>query len=64
MAEMPLPHAEVFTSPPYLCVEVMSPEVMSPEVMSPDAGWATAVAGIMRTADGRIAMPLADVLLP
>jgi Uma2 family endonuclease len=27
-------------------------------------GWATAAGGIMRTADGRIAMPLADVLLP
>jgi len=27
-------------------------------------GWATATDGIMRTADGRIAMPLADVLLP
>ena len=28
------------------------------------AGWATAADGVMRTADGRIAMPLADVLLP
>jgi Uma2 family endonuclease len=27
-------------------------------------GWAIAADGIMRTADGRIAMPLADVLLP
>jgi hypothetical protein len=26
-------------------------------------GWATAADGVMRTADGRIAMPLADVLL-
>ena len=28
------------------------------------AGWATAGDSIMRTADGRVAMPLADVLLP
>jgi hypothetical protein len=27
-------------------------------------GWATATDGVMRTADGRIEMPLADVLLP
>jgi hypothetical protein len=27
-------------------------------------GWAVASDGIMRTADGRVAMPLADVLLP
>jgi hypothetical protein len=27
-------------------------------------GWATAQGGIMRTADGRIALPLVEVLLP
>src|ERR1700733_11187562 len=26
VSEMPLPDEEVFTSPPYLCVEVMSPD--------------------------------------
>ncbi len=41
--EIPLRDEEVFTSPPYLCIEVD---------------------GIMRTADGRVAMPLAEVLLP
>jgi hypothetical protein len=29
-----------------------------------EAGWATATDGIMRTADGKVAMPLQDVLLP
>jgi Uma2 family endonuclease len=90
VSEMPLPDEEVFTAPPYLCIEVMSPDdtvaamqdrlyddlnfgvpniwVVDPykhrgwRVTAED--WATALDGIMRTADGRIAMPLADVLLP
>jgi Uma2 family endonuclease len=90
VSELPLPDEEVFTSPPYLCVEVMSPDdtiaamqdrldeyldfgVPNIWVVDPwkhrgwhvtAEGWATAIDGIMRTADGRIAMPLADVLLP
>ena len=90
VAEMPIPEEEVFTSPPYLCVEVMSPDdtvaamqdrlddylqfgVPNVWVIDPwkhrgwqvtAGGWATAADGVMRTADGRIAMPLADVLLP
>jgi len=90
VSEMPLPDEEVFTSPPYLCVEVTSPDdtiaamqdrlddyllfgVPNIWVVDPykhrgwsvtAAGWATAAEGVMRTADGRIAMPLADVLLP
>ena len=28
------------------------------------SGWATAIHGIMRTADARVAMPLREVLLP
>jgi Uma2 family endonuclease len=81
---------EAFSSPPYLCVEIMSPEdTMSglqerldeylefgvPNVWVIDpwkhrgwcvtaGGWATATDGTMRTADGRVAMPLTDVLLP
>jgi Uma2 family endonuclease len=90
VCEMPLPDEEVFTSPPYLCIEVMSPDdtisAMQdrlddylhfgvPNIWVIDAwkhrgwhisaqGWATAADGVMRTADGRIAMPLVDVLLP
>jgi len=92
---MPLPEEEVFTTPPYLCIEVMSADdtvaamqdrlddylkfgvpniwVIDPFFNSRGQhrgwhvtaeGWATAAGGVMRTADGRIAMPLADVLLP
>lgn len=90
VSEMPLPDEEVFTSPPYLCTEVMSPEdnvaamqdrlddylnFSGPNIWVIDPykhrgwhvtanGWATAATGIMRTADGRVAMPLVDVLLP
>jgi Uma2 family endonuclease len=90
VADIPIPETEVFTSPPYLCVEVMSPDdTMSsmqdrlddylrfgvPNIWVVDPwkhrgwnvtsdGWAVASDGVMRTADGRVAMPLADVLLP
>lgn len=89
ICEIPLPDEEVFTTPPYLCVEIMSPDdtisamqdrlddylqfgVPNIWVIDPwkhrgwritTDGWASETA-IMRTADGRIAMPLADVLLP
>jgi hypothetical protein len=87
---MPLPDEEVFSSPPYLCIEIMSPDdtkasaqpslddylnfgVPNIWVIDPwkhrgwvvtASGWATAPDGIMRTADGRVAMPLSEVLLP
>lgn len=95
VSEMPLPDEEVFTSAPYLCVEVMSPDdtfaalqerldeylqfgVPNVWVIDPffkgdgmhrgwrvtAAGWTIAADGVMRTSDGRVAMPLTDVLLP
>jgi Uma2 family endonuclease len=88
-SEIPLPEEEVFTTPPYLCVEVMSPDdtisdmqdrlddylkfgVPNIWVIDPwrHRGWSITAEGwaaatdTMRTADGRVAMPLADVLLP
>ena len=89
VSEVPLPDEEVFTTPPYLCIEIMSPDdTMSgmqdrmdeylqfgvPNIWVIDpwkhrgwrvtaAGWTTATDGIMRSADGRVAMPLSDVLL-
>ena len=89
ICEMPIPEEEVFTSPPYLCVEIMSPDdtisamqdrlddylqfgVRNIWVVDPwkhrgwhitADGWANAL-GVMRTADGHVEMPLADVLLP
>jgi Uma2 family endonuclease len=90
VCEVPIPNEEVFTTPPYLCVEVMSPDdtvaamqdrlddylqfgVPNVWVIDPwkhrgwivtAGGWATCADGIMRTPDGRVALPLADVLLP
>ncbi len=90
LCELPLPEEEVFTSPSYLYVEVMSEEdttsgmqdrvddylrfgVPNVWVIDPwkhrgwritKEGWLIANDGVMRTADGRVAMSLADVLLP
>ena len=90
VAENPLPDGEVFSSPPYLCIEIMSPDdtmaslqdriddylaFAVPNVWVVDPwkhrgwrvsveGWAATSDGILRTADARCAMPLADVLLP
>jgi Uma2 family endonuclease len=87
---MPSPEEQVFTSPPYLCIEIMSPDdtigslqdvlddylafgVPNVWVIDPwkhrgwaisAAGWATATDGVMRTSDGLVDMPLAEVLPP
>jgi Uma2 family endonuclease len=89
ISQLPLPEEEVFTAPPYLCIEIMSPDdtisamqdrlddylafgIATIWVIDPwkhrgwritGNGWALAHDGVMRTGDGRIAMPLADVLL-
>lgn len=89
LCELPLPDEEVFTTPPYLCIEIMSPDdtiaAMQdrlddylafglPNIWVVDpwkrrgwivtaSGWAAALDLILRTADGRVAMPLTDVLL-
>ena len=90
VAEIPIPDEEVFTTPPYLCIEVMSPDdtisgmqdrlddylqlgvpniwVIDPEKHRgwrvTEQGWAAATDGNMRTADGKVSMPLSEVLLP
>jgi hypothetical protein len=87
---MPIPEDEVFTTPPWLCVEILSPDDTTssmqqrldeylafgvPNIWVVDpwshsgwivtaAGWERAADGIMRTVDNRVAMRLADVLLP
>jgi Uma2 family endonuclease len=84
----PSPDEEVFTEPPYLCVEVMSPDdtmsslqdrlddyigfgVANIWVIDPwkghgwridTTGWHTVLDGFLRTVDGRIALPLGEVL--
>jgi Uma2 family endonuclease len=88
VSEIPTPDEQVFTSPPCLCIEIMSPddtmgsvqdvlddyiEFGVPNIWVIDpwkrrgwtisaAGWAVATDGIMRTADGRVALPLREVL--
>ena len=84
---LPEPDEQVFTTPPYICIEVLSPDdtLLSlqqrfddylkmgvPNVWAIDpasrrawsitpAGHFEALDGILRTSDGRIAMPLADL---
>lgn len=89
LVSRPMPEEEVVTTPPCICVEVMSPDdtmaglqdrlddylafgVPNIWVIDPvkhrgwrvtAEGWARATDNIMRTADNRVEMPLADVLL-
>ena len=90
VSEMPIPDEEIFTTPPCLCIEILSPDdtiaamqdrlddylhfgVSNIWVVDPwkhrgwhvtASGWANAADRVMQTADGRVSMPLVDVLLP
>ena len=88
LVRMPAPDEEVFTTPPLMCLEVMSPDdTMSsvqdrlddflafgvPNVWVIDpwkgrawtvnaAGWRTVVDGVLRTVDGEVGLPFAEIL--
>jgi hypothetical protein len=66
------PDQQVFTAPPFLCVEVLSPEDRADRIQRKIAdclkaftytasGMRAAEDGMLRTADPDIAVPLADV---
>lgn len=84
---LPEPDEQIFTQPPYICVEVLSPEDTFPKlqerfddyltmgvpnvwVLDPASrrGWRItreghleALDGVLRTADGRVSMPMAEL---
>ena len=84
---LPEPDEQVFTRPPYICIEVLSPEDSFPKiqdrfddylamgvpniwVLDPPSRRAWSIAreghfaaldGILRTTDGRITLPIADL---
>ena len=87
---LPEPDEQVFTAPPFICVEVLSPDDAFPELQSrlddylamgvPNIwvidpasrrGWSIrreghieALDGILRTGDGSVVMPVADLFKP
>lgn len=87
VVELPEPDEQVFTTPPYICIEVLSPDdtvsslrqrlgeilafgVRNVWVIDPTEriGWRVtregqfeALDGILRTTDGRIEMPIAEL---
>lgn len=87
VVRLPLPDEQVFSTPPYLCIEVVSPEdgfmylqerfddylhmgVENIWVLDPPSrrGWTIteqghfeALDGILKTRDGAVAMPIADL---
>jgi Uma2 family endonuclease len=90
VAPLPEPDEQIFTQPPYICVEVLSPADSFPKlqdrlddylamgvpniwVLDPASRRAWSIAreghfealdGILRTADGRVAMPVAALFSP
>ena len=84
---LPEPDEQIFTQPPYICIEVLSPDDSFPKlqarlddylemgvpniwVIDPPSrrGWSIAreghfeaLDGVLRTSDGRVAMPIADL---
>lgn len=84
---LPEPAEQIFTQPPYICIEVLSPDDSFPElqdrlddylamrvpsiwVLDPASrrGWSIAreghfeaLDGVLRTVDGRVSMPVADL---
>lgn len=87
---LPEPDEQVFTRPPLICIEILSPEDSFPKlqdrigdyramgvpnvwIVDPTArrAWASvreglleALDGVLRTADGDVALPLADLYRP
>jgi Uma2 family endonuclease len=84
---LPEPDEQIFTQPPYICIEILSPDDTFPSlqqrfddylamgvanvwVLDPESrrGWRItreghleALDGVLRTADGRVQMPIADL---